>query len=182
MMQAAAIRPRHRRQVFIDNSALAHGATNWLAMTDDGSPDAISFAFAAIVGGKVEIWTMGMHVLGLRDIVMKRADVEDGFDIVDVIRYMAKSEEAVGDGHIIADLDGPRFRTVAQESPKDLSSGPMHNPFGRLKLVSLRTISRRRIDGFKSSEPGRQLGASPSLAPGLRENPIPNLSVDDVVD
>ena len=49
---------------------------HWLEMTEDGGPDALSFAFVAIVRGKTEVWTMGMHVLGLRDVVMKRADVE----------------------------------------------------------------------------------------------------------
>jgi len=41
----------------------------------------------------------------------------------------------------IADLSGPRFRTVAQDSPAELGKSPMHNPFGRLKLVSMRDIA-----------------------------------------
>src|SRR5438067_13097810 len=62
--------------VFIDNSALAHGGRQWLELTEDGGPDALSFAFVAIVGGRADVWTMGLHVLGLRDIVMKRADAD----------------------------------------------------------------------------------------------------------
>jgi hypothetical protein len=62
--------------VFIDNSALAHGGQAWLEMAEDGDSDALSFAFVALVGGDEEVWTMGMHVLGLRDVVMKRADAE----------------------------------------------------------------------------------------------------------
>src|SRR5436190_22142180 len=82
MMQAAAAIVRAGGAgVFIDHSALAHGGQHWLDMTDDGGPDALSFAFAAIVRGKTEVWTMGMHVLGLRDVVMKRVDA-DGFDII----------------------------------------------------------------------------------------------------
>jgi hypothetical protein len=128
--------------VFIDNSGLAHGGGRWVELTDDGSPDALSFAFAAIVRGRADVWTMGLHVLGLRDIVMKRADVEvGGFDIVEVIRYVARSDKPIDDGHVIADLDGPRFRAVVQASPADLAGGPMHNPFGRLQLVSLRDIA-----------------------------------------
>src|SRR5436309_6524637 len=79
--------------VFIDNCGLAHGGQQWLAMTEDGSPDAISFAFVTIVGGRQEAYTMGMHVLGLRDVVMKTADADaDEFGIVDVIRYLAQGE------------------------------------------------------------------------------------------
>ena len=66
-----------------------------LHMTEDGGPDALSFAFVAIVGGKADVWTMGMHVLGLRDVVMKRQDIEGtGFDIVDVIRYLSRGRQA----------------------------------------------------------------------------------------
>lgn len=128
--------------VFIDNSALAHGGQHWLEMTDDGGPDALSFAFVAIIRGQAEVWTMGMHVLGLSDIVMKRADIETGgFDIVEVIRYLASGEKHVDDGHVLADLDGPRFQAFTQDSPADLMGSPMHNPFGRLKLVNMRDVA-----------------------------------------
>lgn len=140
MMQAgAAVVRAGGAGVFIDNSALAHGGRDWLEMTDDGSPDALSFAFVAIVRGKTDVWTMGMHVLGLRDVVMKRADAE-GFDIVEVIRYLSRGEKPINDGHVLADLSGPRFQAFTQESPKELEGSPMHNPFGRLKLVSMRNI------------------------------------------
>jgi hypothetical protein len=142
MMQAgAAIVQAGGAGVFIDNSALAHGGQDWLEMTADGSSDALSFAFVAIVRGKFEVWTMGMHVLGLRDVVMKRADAEqEGFDIVEVIRYLAAGEKAVGHGHVLADLEGPRFQVFTQDSPDDRAVGVMHNPFGRLKLVSVQDI------------------------------------------
>ncbi len=85
---------------------------------------------------------MGMHVLGLRDIVMKRADAEaDDFGIIDVIRYMARADKPVDDGHLLADLSGPRFQAFAEDSPKEPVGSPMHNPFGRLKLVSMRDIA-----------------------------------------
>ncbi len=143
MMQAgAAIVRAGGAGVFIDNCGLAHGGQDWLAMTEDAGPDALSFAFVAIIRGKADVWTMGMHVLGLRDIVMKRADVEvGGFDIVEVIRYLSLGEKPVDEGHIIADLDGPRFQIFAQDSPQELARSPMHNPFGRWKLVSVRDIA-----------------------------------------
>ncbi len=128
--------------VFIDNSGLAHGGTLWLEMTEDGGPDAVSFAFVAIVRGKADVWTMGMHVLGLPDIVMKRADVEEaGFDIVEVIRYLARGDKPVGDGHIIADLNGPQFQCCAEDGDARMAGTPMYNPFGRHRLVNLRDIA-----------------------------------------
>jgi hypothetical protein len=126
--------------VFIDNSGLAHGGQNWLELTEDGSPDALSFAFVAIISGRTDVWTMGMHVLGLRDVVMKRTDA-DNFDIIEVIRYLARNDKPVVDRDVLADLGGPRFQAFTQDSPGELAGSPMHNPFGRLKLVSLRDIA-----------------------------------------
>jgi hypothetical protein len=143
MMQAGAAMVRAGGAgVFIDNSTLAHGGSQWLAMTEDGSPDALSFAFVAIIRGQADMYTMGMHVLGLRDVVMKRTDVEEGgFDIVEVIRYLSRGDKPIADGHIIADLDGPRFQVFTQDDAPGPAGSPMHNPFGRFKLVSMRDIA-----------------------------------------
>ncbi len=143
MMEAGAAMVRAGGAgVFIDNSGLAHGGEHWLEMTEDGGPDALSFAFVSIIRGQANVWTMGMHVLGLRDVVMKRADVEaDGFDIVEVIRYLARGERPVGDGHVIADLNGPRFQAFTQDCEEKLAGSPMHNPFGRIRLVNMRDIA-----------------------------------------
>lgn len=129
--------------VFIDNSALAHGGEQWLAMTDDGGPDALTFAFVAIVGGRNDVYTMGMHVLGLRDVVMKRADADaDDFSIIEVINYLAAGEKPIDDGHVLADLNGPRYQAFTQDAGGQAPQGsPMYNPFGRLKLVSMRDIA-----------------------------------------
>jgi hypothetical protein len=142
MMEAAsAIIKAGGAGVFIDNSALSHGGENWLYMTEDGSSDALSFAFVSIVRGETEVYTVGMHVLGLRDIVMKRADVEGGYDIVEVIRYVCAGDKPVEDGHIIGDLDGPRFQAKAEPSSNTRAPKAMQNPFGRLRLVSLKEIA-----------------------------------------
>src|SRR5207247_5586833 len=74
MMQAGAALVRAGGAgVFNDNSGLAHGGQDWLAMAEDGGPDALSFAFVAIIRGQADVWTVGMHGLGPRDIGMKRA-------------------------------------------------------------------------------------------------------------
>jgi hypothetical protein len=141
MMEAgAAIVRAGGAGVFIDNSALSHGGGHWLEMTDDGGPDALSFAFVAIIRGKTDVWTMGMHVLGLRDVVMKRIDA-DAFNIIEVIRYLSRGEKAIEDGHVLADPDGPRFQVFTHESADVPAGSPMHNPFGRLMLVSMRDIA-----------------------------------------
>jgi len=143
MMQAgAAVVRAGGAGVFIDNSAMAHGGAAWLEMTEDGGPDALSFAFVAIIRGREEVRTIGMHVLGLRDVVMKRADADaDERALVELIRYLSRDDKPVGDGHVIADADGPRFQVFVEASEKGLAGSPVHNPFGRLRLVSIRDIA-----------------------------------------
>ena len=51
-------------------------------------------------------------------------------------------DKPVSDGHVIADLSGPQFTAFTQDSPKEYTGSPMHNPFGRLKLVSTRDIAK----------------------------------------
>lgn len=142
MLAAAAIIQAGGAGVFIDNCTLAHGGKNWLVMAEDGGTDALSFAYVGIVRGKMDVWTMGMHSLGLREVVMKRADADaHDFDIIAVIRYLASGEKPIEDGHVLADLNGPRYRTLAEDSPDEYAGSPMHNPFGRLKLVNVRDIA-----------------------------------------
>jgi len=143
MMQAGAgIVQAGGAGVFIDNSALAHGGGHWLEMIEDGGPDALSFAFVGIVRGRQEVRTMGLHVLGLPDVVMRRWDADaDENAIIDVIRYLSHGEKPVADGHILADEDGPRFQAAATDSDEFDTDSPMHNPYGRLKLVSMKDIA-----------------------------------------
>lgn len=85
---------------------------------------------------------MGMHVLGLPDVVMRRADAgADGDTIIEVIQYLCGGGKPIGDGHLLADEEGPRFRAVAIGSREPDPESPMHNPFGRLKLVSMKEIA-----------------------------------------
>lgn len=142
MQAAAAIVRAGGAGVFIDNSALAHGGDDWIEMTEDAGPDALSFAFTAIVRGRDQLWTMGMHVLGQRDILMQRADA-DQHNVIDLIRYLAANESPIDDGHFLGDETKPTFRVRVVEDRMMSPDSPMYNPFGRLQLINLRDIAER---------------------------------------
>jgi hypothetical protein len=126
--------------VFNDNSGLAHGGRDWLRLTDDGGPDAVSFAFTAIVRGRDEVYTMGMQVMGFPDLLMRAADVdEEGETIIDIIRYICGGGPTIGVGHILAD---ERFQVVARTNDDFEANSPMHNPYGRLKIVNAKDIAQ----------------------------------------
>lgn len=135
--------------VFIDNSGLAHGGSGWLEMAEDSGSDAASFAFVGIFRGRMKVWTMGMRVLGLPDLVMPRADADaDQEAIIETLRSMAACDQAAGGipiaaGHVLADERGPRYQVQAASPDSFPSDSPMHNPRGRLKLISYHSLARQ---------------------------------------
>ncbi len=144
IMEAAAILVRAGGAgVFIDNSVLAHGGELWLEMAEDGGMDALSFAFAGIVKTNPDIWTVGMHILGLCDMVLKRTDLEKDFDIVELIRSMVREGKPIRDGHILAGVNGRRFNCCAADGDPITLSLPMRNPFGRFRLTKLRDAANK---------------------------------------
>ena len=142
MQAAAALVQAGAGGVFIDNSAIAHGGSDWIEMTEDGGPEAISFAFVSIFHNPREFWTMGMHVLGYPDLRMSAADIEDkGEAVVDTIRYICRGDRPVDVGHILADESGPRFQVVAKLAGEFEPTSPMHNPYGQLKIIRAKDIA-----------------------------------------
>ena len=143
MMRAgAAIIEAGGAGVFIDNCAMAHGGQLWREMADDGGSDALSYAFVSIIRGPQEMRTMGMHVLGYPEFIMRCADAgDDAQMLVEVIRYVASGEKPIGDGHLLGDEQGVRFRATAAISDNQTAGSPMHNPFGSLRLTSLKDIA-----------------------------------------
>ena len=128
--------------VFIDNSGLAHGGGIWIELTDDGGPDALSYAFVGIVQGRQDVWTMGMQTLGFPDLLMRRSDIdEQGDTIIEIIRYVCGGERPIDVGHVLADEQGPRFQVVGTDSDDFEPDSPMHNPFGRFRIVSVKGIA-----------------------------------------
>lgn len=133
--------------VFIDNCALAHGGGAWVEMADvcrleDSGPDAVSFAFVSIINGDSEVRTMGMHVLGLRELVKRRSDLDtDAETIIEVVRYLSRGDKPIADGHLLADEIGLRFQVIETESDDSAIGSPMYNPFGCFKLIAMKDIA-----------------------------------------
>lgn len=142
MQAAAAVVLAGGVGVFIDNSALAFGGGDWLAMTEDGGPEAISFAFTGIVRGKHEVYTMGMHTMGYPDLLMSAADVDRrGKTIVEIARYICGGDRPIDVGHLLADEHGPRFQVVSKDFDEFEADSPLHNPYGRLKIANVKQIA-----------------------------------------
>ena len=145
MMQAgAAIVRAGGAGVFIDNCGLAFGGNDWLELADDGGPEAVSFAFAAIVRGQDEVYTMGMQVLGFPNLLMRACDIDDRAEtVIEIIRYLCCGGKPMDVGHVLADDQGrPRFQVIAKTEDDFETESPMHNAFGLLKIVSAESIAK----------------------------------------
>ena len=143
MQAAAAIIEAGAAGVFIDNSGVAHGGNTWLQLTEDGGPDAMSFAFVSIIRGDHDAWTMGMHALGLPEISMRRADIEPGGNtIIEVLCYMCQSEKPVDKGHVLV-LEHSTYHVIGKDEGEFDPGSPMHNPFGILKLLPAKDLAER---------------------------------------
>lgn len=140
MAAGAAIVRAGGAGVFIDNCGLSHGGGHWLEMADDSGPDALSFAFVSIVKGKDELRTLGMHVMGFPEFVMRESDADDQ-SIIEVIRYVCSGNKPIADGHLLGDEHGARFHVKSIANDPRTAGSPMHNPFGRLMLTSLKEIA-----------------------------------------
>jgi len=128
--------------VFVDNSLLAHGATDWTEMATVDDVEAITFAFVGIIRRKLDVRTVGMNVLGKPDLVLSRRDFDENNDfIIDLIRYVASSKKVIGDRHIMAMESGTQFQSEVLETDDAPVGSPSHNPSGRLRLVNLKTIA-----------------------------------------
>ena len=143
MMQAATALVRAGGAgVFIDNSALAHGGQAWIEMTEDGSPDAVSYAFISVVVGPRDVQTMGMHVLGVPELLIESAETDEaGNAIVETIRSLCASGRTLEAGHVLIDERGPRFHVLAAPPAQFPAESPLHNPFGRVRLVSAKEVA-----------------------------------------
>jgi hypothetical protein len=142
MRAAAALVQAGAAGVFNDNSALAHGGRDWIEMTEDGGSDAVSYAFVSVIAGRQDVKTMGMQVLGFPDLRIASHDPDAAGDtIVETVRSLSRAGRRIEAGHILIDENGPRFHTVADSGDEFPPGSPMHNPFGRLKLVSAQEIA-----------------------------------------
>jgi hypothetical protein len=123
--------------VFVDNSALAHGGSDWLALCHPENQETGPIrAFVNVVGAKMEVYSVGMHVLGHRDVVLPRSG-HDQNDYEAVLRFLHETcgQRTVNEGDVYTDpvLSNLRLQHEAMERfPPHL---PMHNPYGQWRLV-----------------------------------------------
>ena len=139
MAAGAAVLAAGGAGVFVDNSGMAHGAIDWLTLFDSADDGGVYWAFISTVRGKDELYSVGMHILGFRDAIIPATgnDEYDHRTINSFLGYTAFSGAAVEEGEVVGDAVLPTFSAHKQPDDRVPADAPMHNPFGRWRLVPL---------------------------------------------
>ncbi|MHC4082555.1 MAG: hypothetical protein ACYS15_01370 [Planctomycetota bacterium] len=127
--------------VFVDNSGRAHPSRDWIDLAE-GPDDSDAYqAFVSLFAGKTDLWSVGMHVFGLCDAVIKRGDDDETacFDITSFLGYTMLPEVVIADGDYAGDYEGspPRFLLRKEATTFPPPGSPLHNPYGRWRLEPL---------------------------------------------
>lgn len=112
MKGAAAVVRAGGMGVFVDNSGAAHVGGDWLHLTGDPDAGATFPAFVASYASSDELYSVGMHVLGLRDAILPRTgDREtDACVLSSFLLYTICCDTAVADGDYLGDEKAPTHR------------------------------------------------------------------------
>jgi hypothetical protein len=145
MMQAAsAVLHASQSGIFIDNSGLSHGASQWIELTEDGSIEAMSFAFINLIRGLDGIFTFGMNAFGLPDLELGYSDVDEvGSQLVDLLQHVCASQEHIQAGDWVGGDECPRYQATLTAPRIENRQSIMFNPHGKLRMTRLRDIAER---------------------------------------
>ena len=139
MAAAAAVMAAGGAGVFIDNSGIAHGATDWLALLDGADTGGVYWAFVSAVHNDDELYSVGMHILGFRDAIIPRtgSDEHDYRTLHSFLGCAAFSGKTLQDGEMVGDAVLPTFHVHAEPHDRVPPDAPMFNPYGQWRLAPL---------------------------------------------
>lgn len=137
MAGAAVVMAAGGAGVFIDNSGIAHGATDWLTLLGDADNGGVYWAFVSAVHSDKEVYSVGMHILGFRDAIIPRTgrDELDFRTLHSFLGYTAFSGKTLKDGELVGDTLLPSFKVRAEPHDRVPASAPMFNPYGQWRLT-----------------------------------------------
>jgi hypothetical protein len=139
MAGAAAVIAAGGAGVFIDNSGLAHGATDWRTLFNSADDGGVYWAFVSTVRDDHEFYSVGMQILGFRDaIIPQLANQEHTYQALhSFLGYSAFSGATIRDGEVVTDPVLPALRIRPQPHDRFPPEAPMFNPFGQWRLELL---------------------------------------------
>lgn len=139
MAAGAAVIAAGGAGVFVDNSGIAHGGADWLALLEGADTGGVYWAFVSAVHNDDEVYSVGMHILGFRDAIIPRTGREDRDfrTLHSFLGYTAFSGKTLQDGELVGDPVLPTFQVHAEPYDRFPADAPMFNPYGQWRLKPL---------------------------------------------
>lgn len=138
MSAGAAVIAAGGAGVFVDNSGISHGATDWLTLHESADDGGVYWAFVSTVRSKEsELYSVGMHILGFREAIIPMTGNEE-FDyrtLHSFLGYTAFSGNTLKDGEIVGDHVLPTFTVQSEPYDRFPKHAPMYNPYGQWRLT-----------------------------------------------
>jgi hypothetical protein len=121
----------------VDSSGRAQSRDNWLALAGYEGPQALYEGFVCLVGDRTQLYTCGMHLLGLPDALLEgRYSPGEARSLLDAfLLYVLIESPSLATGHTFSVRAGaPRYRL--RQVPDRIHPGDdlFHNPFGFWQL------------------------------------------------
>lgn len=139
MAAGAAVLSAGGAGVFVDNSGIAHGATDWLKLHDSADDGGVYWAFIIAARSEDQVYSIGMHILGFRDAIIPATGNHeyDSRTLHSFLGFTAFSGAKLRDGEMVGDPVLPTFRVHTQADDRFEADAPMFNPRGRWRLEPL---------------------------------------------
>jgi hypothetical protein len=139
MEGAAAILRAGGAGVFVDNSGIAHGATDWHQLYEGADSGGVYWAFVIAARSHTDVYSIGMHILGFRDAIVPATGNHeyDSRTLHSFLGFSVFSGAQLRDGEVVGDPVLPTFRLHAEEDDRFEADAPMFNARGRWRLERL---------------------------------------------
>lgn len=141
MAAAAVLLQAGGYAIKVETAGVAHSAREWLAQTArrDTHEGALYIAYVALVGGRGDYYSCGMHNLGLPDAIVSAAvsSSRAGELLRDFLMGLVHDpQQVIPEGTIITDVTGARYR-LSHESCRAYPADDLYfNPYGLWRLTS----------------------------------------------
>lgn len=122
--------------VKVESAGLAHAPEDWRELAQDGSDVALHSAFVVYVNAAADVYSCGMHNLGLRDAVVARGPELDGAELLRIFTgYLAIEAPTIGAGQTFSiAADAPVYRIVEDAGVDYGEASLFANPSGTWRL------------------------------------------------
>ena len=123
----------------VDRDPLPTWSFGGITLLGDAENGGVYWAFVSTVRSDDELYSVGMHILGFRDVIIPSTgnDEYDYRSLHSFLGFTAFSGATIRDGDMVGDPVLPTYRAHMQPEDRFSADTPMFNRYGRWRLVPI---------------------------------------------